>query len=90
MMSPEHAEVLACKKALEFVVAHSFAPAKLVTDASEVQLMLSNPSAANTPVLKGCMMTWELFWSLLRISDAGGLYRQDRQFSCSSIAAYAC
>ncbi|XP_062020959.1 uncharacterized protein LOC133737422 [Rosa rugosa] len=48
LISPEHAEVLACQHALEFARNYGFAPAILETDAMEVQRQLMACSSTNT------------------------------------------
>ncbi|XP_062013381.1 uncharacterized protein LOC133729816 [Rosa rugosa] len=45
--SPEHAEILACKVALEFAEVHGFGPVLLETDALEVQRQLSLHDSVN-------------------------------------------
>ncbi|XP_024178964.1 uncharacterized protein LOC112184978 [Rosa chinensis] len=45
--SPEHAEILACKVALEFAEVHGFGPIILETDALEVQRQLSLHDSIN-------------------------------------------
>ncbi|XP_024164259.1 uncharacterized protein LOC112171288 [Rosa chinensis] len=51
LISPEHAEVLACQHALEFAQNYGFAPAILETDAMEVQRQLMACSSTNTSAL---------------------------------------
>ncbi|XP_024195745.1 uncharacterized protein LOC112198880 [Rosa chinensis] len=51
LLSPEHGEVLACKKAMEFVVYHFFSRIILETDALAVQMLLAATVDSNTTVL---------------------------------------
>ncbi|XP_024159725.1 uncharacterized protein LOC112167011 [Rosa chinensis] len=51
LLSSEHAEILACKAALEFAGEHGFGPAILEIDAFEVQHQLSRCASANLSLL---------------------------------------
>ena len=51
LISAEHAEVLACSKAVEFAETHGFTPAILETDALEVKRQLLEDVVSNTSVL---------------------------------------
>ncbi|XP_024177825.1 uncharacterized protein LOC112183708 [Rosa chinensis] len=51
LLSPEHAEILACKAAVEFAGEHGFGPAILETDALEVQHQLPRCALANLSLL---------------------------------------
>ena len=51
LISAEHAELLACCKAIEFAQVHGFCPAILETDAMEVKRQLQELSIPNTTVL---------------------------------------
>ncbi|XP_024178242.1 uncharacterized protein LOC112184205 [Rosa chinensis] len=51
LLSPEHGKLLACKKAVEFAIDHSFLPIILETDALNVQRQLMDATATNTSVL---------------------------------------
>ncbi|XP_062028451.1 uncharacterized protein LOC133744339 [Rosa rugosa] len=51
LISPEHAEILACKRAVEFAADHALIPAVLETDASEVKRQLTQHISSNTSVL---------------------------------------
>ncbi|XP_024155797.1 uncharacterized protein LOC112163764 [Rosa chinensis] len=48
LLSPEHGELLACKKALAFAIDHSFLPAIMEMDALNVQCQLMDATAPNT------------------------------------------
>ncbi|XP_024171737.1 uncharacterized protein LOC112177710 [Rosa chinensis] len=51
IISPEHAEVEACKQAVEFVLEQSFLPAIIETDSILVQQQLVSKNGPNTSVL---------------------------------------
>ncbi|XP_062016503.1 uncharacterized protein LOC133732905 [Rosa rugosa] len=51
LISSEHAEVLACRYAMNFAFDHEFVPALLETDAQEVQRQLVSQASLNTSAL---------------------------------------
>ena len=52
LISAEHAEVMACCKAMEFATTHDFSPAILETDALEVKRQLEDSEISNTSLLR--------------------------------------
>ncbi|KAL6182468.1 hypothetical protein ACLB2K_043887 [Fragaria x ananassa] len=51
LLSAEHAEVLACRHAVDFAVKHGFSQVILEIDAQEVRRQLNSSSPLNTSVL---------------------------------------
>ena len=51
LLSAEHAELIACHKAVEFAINHGFSPAILETDALEVRRQLLDDVVPNTSAL---------------------------------------